>query len=227
MTAPKWIVVSDFDGTLTEKDVGNELCNEFLGERWHRLHQDLRSKKLNLKDYQQQVWTNFPLGEQAMRSEARKYSKLRPGVKEFLGACASAQIKVFIASCGIRTYIESVLDHQLGPELRATIFEIRCNEAVFDAQKLVTLQPPESKHSEYPLDKGAYAQELAHRHTPRPKVFGLGNGTSDRSFVGFTDLLAATEGLASHLEASGQDFVPFEDFIDLMSKAQIREILKS
>jgi len=227
MTA-KLVIVSDFDGTFTAKDVGNELCIAVIPELFKRLHSEYRTGTLNLKNYQKQLWRAFPLTEPRFREMAVGFGKLRPGVEDFLTVCARAFVPVYIASCGLRPYIEEVLDHALSPEARASIRDIRCNEADWAGQnQITTFTPPVSSDDcPYPLDKGAWAAEVAAPHrAPGTVVVGLGNGTSDRSFKGHVDLLFATESLAKWCESSGTPHVYFDDFRDVSRELAARKLL--
>jgi hypothetical protein len=127
----KWIVVTDFDGTLARKDVGDELCREALGKRFDELLAKYRGGDSNLLEYQGEVWPNFPMPEPLFRERSRFHGELRPGVGEFLRKCRARNIPVYVASCGVVTYIESVLDAHLSPEERKAIVQIRANTADF------------------------------------------------------------------------------------------------
>lgn len=215
-----WIVVSDFDGTFTERDVGNELCKEALGvARFDEVHQAYRRGEIGLKELQQRLWTNFPMNERTFRAAARRHATLRPGVVEFLTRCQTQKIPVYIASCGVRPYIEESLDALLPAPLRPSILEIRCNEAEFDAHRLSKFTPPASAPDcPYPLDKGDWAREIRARYPAGTKAFAIGNGTSDRSFWPHVDKLAACEALATWCAKENVPHKAFEDFRDLMNE---------
>lgn len=207
-----WIVVSDFDGTLSRKDVGNELCKEVLGETFFEIHRLYKKGGIDLRAMQQKVWQNFPLSEARFLERSLHYGELRPGVNEFLEHCLAHAVPVYVASCGLRPYIEVVLKQNLTPPARAAIKGLRCNEARFDHEKIAYFAAPDAEtKSAYPLDKGAWCNELRAQH-PGAKVLAIGNGTSDYSFAGHVDRLAATEGLATWCTQKKIPFEPFEDF---------------
>lgn len=215
--AHPWIVVSDFDGTLAEKDVGNELCKEVIPELFADLQGRYRREEITLRELQQGLWTRFPMPEKLFRERAAFYGVFRPGVIEFLTQCQAQNIPVYVASCGIRTYIETILDVHLPHKLRSVIQGVYCNDASFDAKGISDFRPPDSDPSSpYPLDKGALAIKLKAKH-PGSRVYGLGNGSSDRSFWPHIDKLAATEGLARWCTEKKIPYTPFENFYDLLS----------
>lgn len=197
--------------------MGNELCDEFLGARFHDTHARYRRGELSLKEMQRSVWELFPCDERTFRKRASEIGRLRPGVIEFLDRCASRGVPVFIASCGLRPYIEPVLEAHLPKHLQGAIHEIRCNEAVFDPKHLAEFLPPEtSADCPYPLDKGAWSSELKAKFPPGTKILGIGNGTSDRSFAGHVTELATTEALTTWCVKNGVAHIPFHDFRDLL-----------
>ena len=210
-----WIVVTDFDGTLTDKDVGNELSKEALGPYFYDTHGRYKKGEFGLRELQQKIWQNFPMTESLLIERSMHHGQFRPGVSEFLAKCAKQNIPVYVASCGVRQYIESVLS-KLEPEARSAVHEIRCNEAEFGPTGIKRFLPPTAAADcPYPLDKGAWALEIAARH-PGRKLLGIGNGTSDRSFWPRVHKLAATEGLADWCRANNVPFTAFEDFRSLL-----------
>jgi 2-hydroxy-3-keto-5-methylthiopentenyl-1-phosphate phosphatase len=216
---PSWVVASDFDGTLTKLDVGNEIHKSVKPQDFIDLQAAYRRGDISLKELQRQMWQDFPLSESEFRKRALSFAELREGVNEYLELCLDHSIPVYVASCGIEQYIAPVLDTLLSPKARKAILGLKCNRAVFDSQKLAEFIPPDSDaESPYPLDKGAWIQQIRSQKHPGSKVLGIGNGSSDRSFIGQVDLLAATEALAKWCDNQNIPYQPFEDFHELIQK---------
>jgi 2-hydroxy-3-keto-5-methylthiopentenyl-1-phosphate phosphatase len=210
-----WLVVSDFDGTLSQEDVGNELCALFDNNKFKKLQAEYRAGTINLKDYQNMMWTDFPCSESAFREESVRLGALRPGVNEFLEKCGAQGIPVYIASCGIRPYIEEVLSKHASEWARHAITGIMCNDAVFDSNKLVQLKMPNNDPSDStPLHKGIYAKELSKKHSGA-KILAIGNGSSDKSFVGFADQICACDKFIDYCKSKNVECTEFKDFRDL------------
>jgi 2,3-diketo-5-methylthio-1-phosphopentane phosphatase len=210
----KWIIVTDFDGTLTQKDVGNELCKLFANEKFIDLQGQYRQGKLNLKDYQIKMWEDFPCSEEQFSEASKRIGSLRPGVNEFLEACLHKKVPVYIASCGIEQYIQSVIESFVSGFARESIKELKCNKAVFSGNKLSEFIMPDSKDPSLPLHKGLWAQELAQKH--QAKVICIGNGSSDRSFVGYADQIAATDAFYTYCVENKHSCLNFNNFFDLL-----------
>lgn len=213
----EWIVVTDFDGTLTEKDVGNEICKLFRPQEYQTLSDAFRSNELSLRDFQQKMWNHFPASKEEFIQASLRSASLRPGVNEFLEICAHKEVPVYIASCGIDVYIESVIDRFFSKFAQASIKGISCNKTQFSANELEFITAPNQNLSEPdPLHKGRWAQELAQKH--RSKVMAIGNGSSDKTFLGHVDLIFATEKLKVTCEKAGHAYTPFENFFDILRK---------
>ena len=217
--APKWIVVTDFDGTVTQKDVGNELCLEVIPDLFKETHRQYRAGTLTLRQLQAKLWNNFPCSEETFRSLARNKGVLRKGFIEFLTRCQDSGIPVYVASAGLRPYIEEVLHTHLNPSLNKAIFEIRSNEVEFGESSVTRFfsPPDESLESPYPIDKGAWSQKLQKKY-PGSKILGIGNGTSDRTFANKVDVLLATESLADWCTKNNVSHIYFDTFFDILDK---------
>jgi 2-hydroxy-3-keto-5-methylthiopentenyl-1-phosphate phosphatase len=214
---PKWVVLTDFDGTLTTKDVGNELCKLFIPELFARVNTQYSLGNMNLRAEQRILWEGFPANRETFRESARKVGVFRPFVNAFLEKCAIKGIPVFVASCGMDAYIEAVLEKECSPEARKSILGIECNRTEFNSEKLVRIHTPVAdEKTAYPLHKGEWAGELRRRY-PNSKILGIGDGSSDFSMLGFVDKLFATRKLAARCRENNVAFEPFEDFAPILA----------
>lgn len=210
-----WIVVTDFDGTLTKKDVGNELCDIFDQDNFRKLQFEYRAGNVTLREYQLAMWTNFPCPEPKFREEAIRLGELRAGVNEFLERCAQKKIPVYIASCGIRPYIEEVLKGHVSEWARAAVTGIMCNDAIFNSHKMTKILFPDNDPTgATPLHKGLYAQELSKLHGGA-KILAIGNGSSDKSFIGHVDMICACDKFINYCQSKNVAHTAFQDFRDL------------
>lgn len=208
------IVLCDFDGTISQLDVGNEIHRSLLPDQFTDLQKRYRAQGMTLRELQNKMWQDFPLSKNEFRKQALPFAKLRPGFSYFLRQCFELKIPFYIASCGIRDYIEAVLEVTLDSDERQMISGLYCNDVEFADAKIKRLITPESAESDLTLDKGRLADELRLLHG-NSKVLGIGNGGSDRSMAGHVDVLAATDALARWAESKKLPFVEFNDFSSL------------
>jgi 2-hydroxy-3-keto-5-methylthiopentenyl-1-phosphate phosphatase len=213
---PPFIVVTDFDGTLTEKDIGNELSMLYRPQLFQQLHASYSRGELRLREFQQQLWTGFPCSESEFIHSSLKAASLRPGVNEFLELCAHKKIPVYIASCGIDLYITSVIERFMSKFAQAAIRGLKSNIARFDEKSITSLLPPDQDPSQAePLHKGRWAQELSQKHGGA-KVIAIGNGGSDKTFLNHVNKIYATEKLIKTCENAQVEFEPFHNFFDIL-----------
>jgi|GEM_PF-793845 len=214
-----WVVASDFDGTITKLDVGNEIHKSVKAQEFVDLQAAYRRGELPLKELQLKMWQDFPLSQSEFQNRALEFAELREGANDFFELCSDLSVPVYVASCGIEQYISPVLDSLLTPKARKAIYGLECNRAEFNETMLNRFIPPQSDAaSPYPLDKGAWIQKIRREKHKEAKIMGIGNGTSDRSFAGQVDLLAATEALAKWCDAQKLDYLAFENFYEVISK---------
>jgi 2-hydroxy-3-keto-5-methylthiopentenyl-1-phosphate phosphatase len=227
----KWVVVSDFDGTFTLEDIGNALCERFIPEKFQDLHGKYKSGVFSLREYQKLIWTGFPLSENKMFEVAQSVSGLRPGLEKFLEICLSQTIPVYIASCGIKTYIEGALAKHIQPVSRKAILGVESHKGLFSASEMTEIEfrDPESKVGpRIPFNKGLFCDDIRKVWSEkfpdfRVKLVGIGNGTSDREFLGKVDVLFATEALATFCQKQNYPFTYFEDFNQIAHSAPFVE----
>jgi 2-hydroxy-3-keto-5-methylthiopentenyl-1-phosphate phosphatase len=212
-----WIVVTDFDGTLTDKDIGNELSKLYCPEKFHALHAQYSRNELTLREFQQKMWVDFPCSKEAFEESALRFAALRPGVNEFLELCAHKKVPVYIASCGIDTYINCTVDRFFSKFAQAAILDISCNKGHFGSTKLDVLEAPcKDVTQNEPLHKGKWAKSLGEKH--QAKVMAIGNGGSDRTFLNYADKIYATEKLIGICEKAQHPYEAFDNFFDILKK---------
>jgi len=137
-----WIIVTDFDGTLTEKDIGNEICKLFRPKEFKELSLAYNNKAMTLREFQQKMWSHFPTSKEKFIEASLRAASLRPGVNEFLEICAHKDIPVYIASCGMDTYIESVIERFISEFAKAAIKGISSNKTIFTENELLSIEAP-------------------------------------------------------------------------------------
>lgn len=215
-TTPPFIVVTDFDGTLTEKDIGNELSMLYRPQLFKELHASYSRGELRLREFQKELWTDFPCSESEFVHSSLKAASLRPGVNEFLELCAHKKTPVYIASCGIDLYITSVIDRFMSKFAQAAIKGLKSNVARFNEKSITAIIAPDQDSTQAePLHKGRWAQELSQKHGGA-KVIAIGNGGSDKTFLHHVDKIYATEKLIKTCENAQVEFEPFHNFFDIL-----------
>lgn len=212
--SPRWVIVSDFDGTITEEDlvisVTTHFCEENVG-----VVDAVQSGKVSLGQGLSQLFGNL---QSSQRDHYLAYLKahgaLRQGLSDALAAFAKWQLPFFVVSNGLDFMVQPLLENLVEPS------HVYCNRADFS-------QPPIRIRKPWPCDdacqgdcglcKPRLVRLLAHRYQA-PVIF-IGDGRSDFLGAEAAHLVFARASLARHLNDSRQAYFPFENF------TQIRDMI--
>jgi HAD superfamily phosphoserine phosphatase-like hydrolase len=97
-----WAILSDFDGTIVEKDVAELVLQKFAEPGWERFNVLLADGKINVEEC---VREEYALIRSRTRHEvteyARQLSAFRSGFGELLQECRSRDIDFAVVSAGL------------------------------------------------------------------------------------------------------------------------------
>jgi 2,3-diketo-5-methylthio-1-phosphopentane phosphatase len=201
----------DFDGTVTEKDVGDEICERFAPPEWRELDAAWIRNEISLPEAQRRMWAMTRCAEADALAYARDVGKLRPGLDSLLDSVQRAGATAWLASGGFDFYIRALLGARL-ERFERTYY----NGARFiDGQVAVDFPHQQLSCGKCAVCKGKVC-ELAQARGD--KVVFVGDGSSDRCAIGRADLLFAVEGslLAGECDQRGVEYLPFRDFDDVI-----------
>jgi len=212
-------VVCDFDGTATVLDIGDEISKHFCGEDYLLTQKRLfKEGKLDTRGIIQGIYTPVRASEAEVLAFALKVAKLRPGFKELVAAAKERGAPFFLASGGLRQYIEAVIATHLPAELAAHV-QVRANEALFSAEGLRVRYPGDaaSRASGCEVCGSCKRVSVAEaRDSGARYILGLGDGFADRCLVQFADRTFAREGSFLHRYCEDHQFpcTPFTELYD-------------
>src|SRR5258706_4146790 len=103
------VLVLDFDGTVTEKDVGDEVCDRFARTEWRDIDAQWVRNEISLPDAQRLMWGMARCERDEAVAWAHAIGHLRPGLDAFLDAAERAGARLWLASGGFDFYIEAIL----------------------------------------------------------------------------------------------------------------------
>jgi 2-hydroxy-3-keto-5-methylthiopentenyl-1-phosphate phosphatase len=204
------VIVLDFDGTVTMKDVGDEVCDRFAPPLWREIDARWVRNEISLPEAQRQMWALARCSRKDAIHYSRDVGEVRPGLDSFLDAATKAGARLWLASGGFDFYIEAILGERLARFERAFF-----NRAHFSDGKIEL-----EFHEGLSCEKCAVCKgrvcELA--RAEKARVVFVGDGASDRCAIGKADLLCAVEGsmLARGCDARGVQHRSFSSFSDLV-----------
>jgi 2-hydroxy-3-keto-5-methylthiopentenyl-1-phosphate phosphatase len=209
----KRTLVVDFDGTITEQDVLDEIARTFGDDEVYReVDEALDRNGITLHEVLRREFepVRAPLGEVVEWVHAN--SSIRPGFRELVGLARERGWRLVVVSSGFRQLIEPMLE-------RAGIkgLELVSNE--------VDPDPEGWRITFFDESRCEVCGEACKRTTVRSVVDGgevvyVGDGYSDRCAAEDADLVFARRGLAAYLTERGVPFEPFENFFQIAEKLE-------
>jgi 2,3-diketo-5-methylthio-1-phosphopentane phosphatase len=204
------VVVLDFDGTVTQKDIGDEICDRFAPPAWRDIDAAWVRNEISLPDAQRQMWALARADRADAVAYAREIGHLRPGLEGLMTAARQAGASLWLASGGFDFYIEALLGERLG------VFERRYFNAARFIDGRIEVDFP---HADLACGRCAVCKGKvcdAARADGRTTVF-IGDGASDRCAIGRADRIFAVRGslLARACVERGVEHVAFDDFAEI------------
>lgn len=100
-----WAAVSDFDGTVTLRDVGDHLLLHY-GFSDRKTIEESYSLKVRVEDFMKRAFSGAKLTEEVIAGFVREKVRARAGFRDFILFCEAAGVPFEIASGGIDLYAD-------------------------------------------------------------------------------------------------------------------------
>ena len=196
-------IVIDFDGTITEDDLLDEVARLFGDPAVYQEVEDaLDAGTMPLREVitREYAPVTTPLDEVA--DWVLERVRIRPGFADFVRAAQDAGWDVHVVSSGFHELIEPVLARE-GVQVPVHANRV---DARPDGWVVQWRYPESCDHC-----RESCKRELL----PDGYVVYVGDGYSDRCAALAANRVFATRGLARYLSERGTEFEPFEDFRDI------------
>lgn len=212
MAAP-FVVVSDFDGTITNEDLVVALTTEVNPEN-RTVIERIQRRDVDLKTGLDLLFgTLKSANKPAYEAYLRETATFRNGFHRFRRLLFESQIPFYIVSNGLDFMLNTVLGDAAHDHHRMV------NQARFDEERIritwhYPCQPP--CPGGCGLCKYAVVNELRERHNA-PIAF-IGDGVTDYNGALQADRVFARSRLADYLTQAGKPLTPFESFDDVIAE---------
>jgi len=228
----KFVVLSDWDGTITDKDSNDFLTDNLGYGKSQRKAENVKvlSGEVHFRDsfrtMLQSVCKNG-WGFEECKEVLRKNINLDPGFEQFYRWCKANGVPVIIVSSGMAPNIRACLSNLLSPE-EASEIEVIANDVEYtDPEKTGKTWEIVYRHPESGFGHDKSKAILPYRDLPsKPTLFFCGDGVSDMSAAKHADLLfvkAFDDGasdLAKYCKQEGIEHVPFKSFTKILERVQ-------
>jgi 2-hydroxy-3-keto-5-methylthiopentenyl-1-phosphate phosphatase len=201
-------LVVDFDGTITEQDVLDEIARTFGDDEVYReVDEALDRNGITLHEVLRREFEPVRASLEEVVEWVHANSTVRPGFRELVELARERGWRLVVVSSGFRQLIEPMLE-------RAGIegLELVSNE--------VDPDPSGWRITFFDESRCEVCGEACKRTTVRSVVDGgevvyVGDGYSDRCAAEASDRVFATKGLARYLDERGIPYERFDDFHDV------------
>lgn len=206
------LLVTDFDGTLTDADIGNALCRRFADSSWETINGRWHRKDLGLAEAQRQMWGLVDASREELLAEAHAVGSFRRGADQLFEAAQRGELRLVIVSGGFDLYIDALLGGA-----KEFVDETYCNHLRVVDRRSIPEFPPNLSCGLCAICKRIVLERLREAHTG--PVYFCGDGTSDRCAAGIADRTFVVRGsyFEKHCNASSVSYVPFTEFRTVLS----------
>ena len=202
------LVQCDFDGTITEKDVGFLLLDTFAAGNWRQLHKEYEEAGITVGRFNRDAFAMVRADRQSLSKVARAEVKIRPGFHELVAYCRRKDYRFVIVSNGLDFYINTIL-RDIGVE----DIEVFAAQTRFHPDGLkVQYIGPDGRQLDDAF-KEAYANSFLREDY---RIIYVGNGTSDISPARRCHYIFATSNLLTHCKKLNLNCTPFIDLNDVV-----------
>jgi 2-hydroxy-3-keto-5-methylthiopentenyl-1-phosphate phosphatase len=184
----KILVLCDFDGTISTRDLGYDLLNRFTAGDWEAIDRKFREGKIGSREAYSQIASLFRTDKEEIVRFIRDHSSIDTAFPSFYAYCVAKGIDVRIVSDGFDFYIGSVLAiHHLAD------IPYHANGADFSGNR-TTFSFPHAD-TECGLCGTCKKNVLQGYRKEYDSILYIGNGLSDRCAAREADFVFAKDSL--------------------------------
>jgi 2,3-diketo-5-methylthio-1-phosphopentane phosphatase len=204
-------VLVDFDGTITRRDIGDQVVINFAEPGWEDALDRFRAGEMNSKDFWAYEMSLLRKDrEDAAVEHSLSIAELRSGFANFLDYCKTHDIPVEVASSGMNFYVDAILD-------KFGMADLPRSRPVVDYD--------ENGHGVMTIPEGlrdcgmtvmCKCDRVWHWRRKGYRVMFIGDGVSDECAVSQADIVLATSRLREVCESKGIDHTPFDTFDEVL-----------
>lgn len=202
-----WVLLLDFDGTVTPTDVGHLILSHCTGDRWVPLNEEWDRGELTTAERAEGQWAMIETDESAVQALLDQV-QLDPQFPLLVEYCRRRPIPVWIVSDGFDFYIERILGNY-----GLAGVPVFSNRARWAEGRWRLEFPRADKHDE---PAGSWKAHIVRGFQAEgARVIYAGDGLSDRAAAEAADRRFAKGKLADHCRERGIPFLPFENLVDV------------
>ncbi len=207
----KRLILCDFDGTISLRDMGYALVTRFASDDWKAIDRDFREGKIGSREAYFRIAKILKGDQEVIFGFIQENSNIDPHFISFYQYCQEKDIDIKIVSDGLDFYIKTVLQiHHLSD------IPFYANHTYFQKEEGVKVSFPYSNEECGLCGTCKKALVQTHRKTYDSIIF-IGNGISDRCAAREADFVFAKDSLYGFCIDQDITCHFFEDFGEILS----------
>jgi 2-hydroxy-3-keto-5-methylthiopentenyl-1-phosphate phosphatase len=206
-------VFVDFDGTITLRDVGEEIFRRFgEAENVNKIIEELLSDKISSRQCWDELCNSVPPISKKELDDFIDQLDVDPTFFAFVKFCNEKEIELVVLSDGFDYYIDRVFE-------RAELTGIH-----YYSNKLFVGKHGKLKASypyydaNYPTSANCKRNHIINHSSDDDYTIYIGDGNSDKEAAQYCDFIFAKDGLLKFCSKEKVSFYPFTNFDDVRSK---------
>jgi 2,3-diketo-5-methylthio-1-phosphopentane phosphatase/HAD superfamily hydrolase (TIGR01549 family) len=204
--AMKHLILCDFDGTISMRDMGYELLSAFARGNWEEIDRQYREGKIGSREAYTRIAGICEATPEEMESFIGERSLIDPYFGRFHDYCLRKAIDLNIVSDGFDVYINRILEHYDLPHI-----PIFANRISFKRDGRIRFDHPHHNR-DCGLCGTCKRAILLEKRPLYDRITYIGNGYSDRCAAQEADWIYAKEVLFEHCVREGIDCTYFDHF---------------
>jgi 2-hydroxy-3-keto-5-methylthiopentenyl-1-phosphate phosphatase len=208
----------DFDGTITLKDIGEEIFRKFgNSEKVNKIIDDLLTDKISSRQCWNQLCESIPSIKENELIKFIDQLNIDPTFIPFFNFCNDKGIEVVVLSDGFDFYIDRIF-------AKAGLEGVKyySNMLAVDNDGKLKAEYPHYD-SEYPTSANCKRNHILNHSSDDDYTIYIGDGNSDKDAAQYCDFIFAKNDLLKFCSKEKISFYPFNNFDDVTSK--IEELL--
>lgn len=202
----------DFDGTITIKDIGEEIFRHFAEkDKVEIIIDDLLKNKISSRNCWEQLCKAVPEIEKAQLDKFIDSMTIEPSFISFANYCHKKGDEIIVLSDGFDYYIERIFNLY-----SINSIKVYANNLSVAENKLVPSFPFYNE-SCFVTANCKRTHVITNSSDEDYTVF-IGDGNSDKDVVEYCDFIFAKHDLLRYCEINRITFLPFKDFEDVKER---------
>lgn len=201
------VILCDFDGTITDVNVGDALYSEFSEEGLFYAQQWERGEISSEEEYRKSFAT-ITASKEEMESFILTRIDIDPGIHALIAYCVTHGIHFAILSDGLRWYIEYLLRTQGLKDLHIFSAEINFTREGYD----FSFPWHDEATPKFSIGKARIIRSFQKRGL---RVAYIGDGMNDLEAAKVADAVFAKNKLIHYCKAEGIDMLPFDSLTEV------------